>query len=57
MYNDVSSRAAGLKFGMKFDLHPNFVYVSREGCGESVHLHRLRQAGLNLHCLTINAIR
>ena len=46
---DVYSVAKGLNLGLSLYLHPYFVYVSREGSGESVHMRRT-QTGLSLCC-------
>ena len=36
---DVSSKVRGLKFSFSLHLHPNFVYASSIGSGESAHVH------------------
>ena len=38
---DVSRRARTLNFCQSLDLHPNFIYASSQGSGESAHLRRL----------------
>ena len=38
---NLSSGAKGPIFGMSLHLQPYFAYVSSEGSGESVHVHRL----------------
>ena len=37
---DLFSWTRGLMFGLSLHLHPYFVYVSSEGCGESEHMPR-----------------
>ena len=43
-FADESSMARYLNFGQRLHLHPNFVYTSREGSGESAHSCRLTRA-------------
>ena len=46
---DISSRAKSLNFSRSLHLHPNFVYVSREGSGKTA----LSQTHLCLQCSTM----
>ena len=43
----------GLKFGLRFHLHPYFVYASSKGSGESMGI----CAGLSEHTFLYNAIK